>query len=438
MHNENEGALLWGKGYSKISADIVDFCASGDWAGDLVLLPAEIELGKAHAKMLHGQNLISGAELAAILSAFTKLEKGGPKLLAPAEDIHTSIDIFLAKETNGKAGNFRLALSRNDEVVTAEHIYLKKKAKDAKNELGKLAAALKQKAAHSQNIILAGYTHHQQALPTTFSHLLLAFAHSFERDAKKFEKWAELHDECPLGAGTGFGTTLPISTAKTAALLGFSKPHANSIDAITNRWELESDFAYCLASAMTHLSILAQTLILFSTSEFGYVELGDKLSTGSSAMPHKKNPDVLEAIKGKAAKVQASLLAILSTAKSNMAGYNKDTQFGKHELFEAIGETLPSIDIMAKVIDGIKPQPQKMLASLQSSTTSLSVAENLALKHHVPFKSAKASVEKALAQTKGGKITAKALAVQGITASESELSTWQNPKWAAAQATRKK
>ncbi|MFA6035868.1 MAG: argininosuccinate lyase [Candidatus Micrarchaeia archaeon] len=438
MKQTPAGSLLWGKGYSKISAGIVDFCASGDWAGDLVLLPAEIELGKAHAKMLHAQKLIGDAELKAILSAFSKLEKGGSKLLSPSEDIHTSIDIFLANETKGKSGNFRLALSRNDEVVTAEHIYLKKKAKEAQKKLAELSASLTSKAHHSQNIILAGYTHHQQALPTTFSHLLLAFAHSFERDAKKFEKWAELHDECPLGAGTGFGTTLPISTAKTAKLLSFSKPHANSIDVITNRWELESDFAYCLASAMTHLSILAQTLILFSTSEFSYIELGDKLSTGSSAMPHKKNPDVLEAIKGKTAKVQASLLAILSTAKSNMAGYNKDTQFGKHELFEAIDETLPSIEIMSTVIAGIKLNQKKMLSSLSSATTSLSVAENLALKHHVPFKSAKAAVEKALAQTKGGKITAKALAAQGITASDSELSTWQNPKWAAAQATRKK
>jgi len=285
---------------------------------------------------------------------------------------------------------------------------------------------------------LPGYTHHQQALPTTFGHLLAAFSHSFARDAKKFDAWLAIHDECPLGAGTGFGTTLPISTAKTAKLLGFKKAHANSIDAITNRWELEADFAYCLASAMTHLSILAQTLMLFSTSEFGFVELGDKLSTGSSAMPHKKNPDVLEAIKGKAAKVQASLLAILSTAKSNMAGYNKDAQFGKHELFDAIGNTLPSLAIMSKVIAGIKPNQQKMLASLHPSTTSLSVAENIALKHKVPFKQAKAAVEKALAKAKGGKITAKMLAAHGIIASDSELSTWQNPKWAAAQACRKK
>ncbi|VVC04849.1 Argininosuccinate lyase [Candidatus Burarchaeum australiense] len=414
--------LLWGSGYKNIGQQAIDFCASGDWEADLALFEAELAASKAHVKMLHSQKLISGKDAKGMLIALAKLEKAGAKALEPAEDIHTSFDIFLNK--HAQAGNFRLALSRNDQVVTSEHVFLQAKAKAFSSQLQLLAKVLAKKSLKTSGAVMAGYTHHQQALPTTFGHLMLAFAYAFQRDAKKFEAWPDLHDSCELGAGTSFGTTLPIDAQKTAKLLGFSHASPNSLDAISSRWELEADFTYCLASAMTHLSILAQTLILFSTSEFGYVSLGDAHSTGSSAMPQKKNPDVLEAIKGKTAEVHSSLLAILSLSKSNLAGYNKEGQWGKHEMLEAIAHTQPSIKMMAQVIDSLKLDEKKMLASLSPLTTSLPVAENFSQKYGVPFKKAKAEVEKAIA--KGS--------FKGLPISTADLALWQSPVWILAHA----
>ena len=243
----------------------------------------------------------------------------------------------------------------------------------------------------------------------------------------------EIHSYSTVGAGTGFSTTFPIDSTQTSKSLGFKKPHENSLDAITNRWEPEADFAYCLASAMTHLGILAQTLILFSTNEFNYMSLGDELSTGSSAMPHKKNPDVLESIKAKTALVHSSLLSILSISKSNLAGYNKDSQWGKQELMKAISHSLPSLPMMAKVIDALEPNADEMLSSLESATTSLSVAENLTMKHKLQFADSKKAVEKALAKGKG-ELNPAALNAElkesGIQVSETELAQWQDAKWA--------
>ena len=409
--------LLWGAGYKNIGQQAIGFCSAGDWQADLALFDAELAASKAHVKMLHMQKLISVKEAKGMLAALTELGNLGTSALEPAEDIHTSFDIYLNK--HAEAGNFRLALSRNDQVVTAEHVYLQAKAKEFSASLNLLAKTLAKKALKTKGAIMAGYTHHQQALPTTFGHLMLAFAYAFQRDAKKFDAWLALHNASPLGAGTSFGTTLSINAEKTAKLLGFAKAHPNSLDAISSRWELEADFTYCLASAMTHLSILAQTLILFSTSEFGYISLGDAHSTGSSAMPQKKNPDVLEAIKGKTAKVQASLLAILSLAKCNMAGYNKESQWGKHEVLEAIGHTMPSIALMVELIPALQLNEKKMLASLSPLTTSLSVAENYSQKYGVPFKQAKMEVEKAIATHSS----------KGLQISKSDLALWQNPYW---------
>jgi argininosuccinate lyase len=438
MQPSKPKGLLWGSGYSKIGADAVDFCSSGDFAADLKLFDAELAASKAHAYMLHAQKLISDKEADGILAALEKLEKAGPKALSEAEDIHSAVDACL--NANTQAGNFRLALSRNDQVVSAEHLFLQAKASEFSSELKSLAKTLATKAIAHKNDVMSGYTHYQQAQPTTFGHLLLAYAFAFARDAKKFECWVSTHDSFELGAVTGFGTTLQADPQKTAKMLGFSKAKENSLDAVANRWELEADFAYCIASTMTHLSTLAHTLILFTTSEFGYVSLGDKYSTGSSAMPHKKNPDVLEAIKGKTSEAQSSLFAIMTNAKSNLVGYNKDTQWGKHEVLEAIGHALPSLEIMSKVIEGLKVDKKKMLASLSPLTCTLAVAENVAKKHNVPFKQAKQAVEKAIAKAdaKGKKIftadelnecIASAGAGASAKVSPVDLELWFSPQW---------
>ncbi|RLG20166.1 argininosuccinate lyase [Candidatus Micrarchaeota archaeon] len=436
MENKHTGNLLWGSGYSAIGQNAVDFCSSGDWEADLQLLPAELAVSKAHVQMLASQNIISNEEKESLLTAISKLEKEGAKLLKPAEDIHTSVYNYLSE--NSKAGNFRCGLSRNDQVAASEAIFLNQKASEFKTSLLKLAKALAEKAKETSNSIMPGYTHHQQALPTTLGHLLLAFAYSFKRDAQKFDQWLELHSSCPLGAGTGFSTTFPINSAQTADLLGFSKAYENSLDAIASRWELEADFAYCLASTMTHLSILAQTLMLFSTSEFDYIQLSEKHTTGSSAMPQKKNPDVLEAIKAKTTLAHSSLLSILSLSKSNLAGYNKDSQFGKQELLKAISHFLPSLAIMPEVIAELKPNTEKMLSSLQPSTTSLAVAEQLTLEYKIPFNQSRKTIEKALAKGSGElklEVLNSELKQFGVSVQASELSQCKDANWVVEQTT---
>lgn len=430
--------LQWGSSFQSIESKTIEFTSGNDAKFDFFLWESELQACKAHAKMLSKQGIILKDEASEILTGLEQLEKfsdGEKKAsLEASEDVHSAVLSFLEKEYGVK--NLHCGRSRNDLIACDEKLFLKKHAVEMKKALESITKTLAKKALKHSKAVMPGYTHHQPALPTTFGHVLMSFAFAFKRDSQKFASWIELHDSNPLGAGVGFGTTFPIDVKQTTAELKFTKPQENSLDAVSNRWEPQADYAYACASTMTHLSILAQTLLVFSMKEIGFAMLDDGHSTGSSAMPQKKNPDVLEAIKAKTAETQASLLQIHSAAKSNLAGYNKDLQWGKYCVIGTALETQNAIEIAAKAIEGLQVNEVKMKQASESNFTgALSVAEQLKQEHGIPFSDAKKIVEKAVAQSaeKGfQKISAtelNPLLAEGKKVTPGELEKWQDSGW---------
>lgn len=431
--------LQWGSAFSEIGGGAIRFTSGSDAQFDFLLFESEISACKAHAKMLLKQGIIAQEEADWIFAGLVELEGLGEgekqAKVSASEDVHSAVLSFLEEKHGVK--NLHCGRSRNDLVACDEKLFLKKQAKETQVALGSLVKALAKKALEHANSPMPGYTHHQPALPTTFGHTLLAFAYAFQRDSQKFANFIELHDSNPLGAGVGFGTTFPIDAEQTTEELGFGKTQENSLDAVSNRWEPQADFAYACASAMTHLSILAQTLLIFSMKETGFASLEDAYATGSSAMPQKKNPDVLEAIKAKTAKTQASLLQVLSTAKSNLAGYNKDLQWGKYCVMESAFEAKTAVETAAEVVGCLGVNAEKMgKAAEENFIGALSVAEQLKQEHEIGFSSAKKIVENAVAQSSGkglAKIDAatlnKLLAEAGASVTPEEMEKWQDAKW---------
>src|SRR3990167_147703 len=429
--------LQWGSSFSEIGGGAIRFTSGSDAQFDFLLFESEITACKAHAKMLLKQGIIAQGEADGIFAGLDELEGASEEekraKVAASEDVHSAVLSFLEEKHGVK--NLHCGRSRNDLVACDEKLFLKKQAQEMQVALGSLVKALAKKALEHANSPMPGYTHPQPALPTTFGHTLLAFAYAFKRDSQKFASFIQLHDSNPLGAGVGFGTTFPIDAEQTTEELGFGKTQENPLDPVSNPWEPQADFA--CASEMTPLSTPAQTLLIFSMKEPGFASLEDAYATGSSAMPQKKNPDVLEAIKAKTAKTQASLLQVLSTAKSNLAGYNKDLQWGKYCVMESAFEAKTAVETAAEVVGCLGVNAEKMgKAAEENFIGALSVAEQLKQEHEIGFSSAKKIVENAVAQSSGkglAKIDAatlnKLLAEAGASVTPEEMEKWQDAKW---------
>jgi len=398
---------LWGTAFKKKpSSEVLAYCAGWDTkefpALDSLLLPYELEVNAAHAQMLCEQGIISHHELAALKKALAAASKLASKNAFPLdgfEDSHSAVEAFVTKRT--PAGlKLHSGRSRNDLVATSTRLLLKAKAKAFAISLMQLAAALKSAAAKHAGVPMPGFSHHRIAMPFTWGKWLESYAVAFKRDAKSFEAFIALYDECPLGAAAGFGTSFPISSASTAKKLGFAKPFANSLDAVQQRWEAEAAFVFCLAKAMNHLSQLSESLIVLSMDGLELVHLPLEFCTGSSIMPHKKNPDFLEATKAKASIVAACLQQLVDAGKSSFTGYNRDSQWTKKSLLHAFAECEKAPALMADFVGKAAPNVEK-LASMCELAQAGQAAEKLALKHGLPFRSAKQAAEKKLGQAFG-------------------------------------
>jgi len=301
---------LWGLAFQQEPAEsIIKFTAGRDVFGikaaDYKLLPYDFWGNKAHCVMLSKQEIIGIKDAQVILQGLAqieKLSKEGKFSLDPAkEDVHTNIESWLIEKYGiESAGKLHTARSRNDQVVLDLRLYLRDQNLKLVLQNIKLVEGLITQAQKFKDCLVPGFTHHQHAMVTTFGHILLAFATMLARDNQRLLHWFNLHNFNPLGSVVGYGTSFPIDQKFTSQLLGFDRVEINSLDVITNRWEAEADLAFAISVLMNHLSILAETLILFSMPEFKMLKLADQFSTGSSIMPQKKNPDPLEVIKGKA------------------------------------------------------------------------------------------------------------------------------------------
>lgn len=396
---------LWGAAFeAQPSEAVIAFTAGRDVTplalADAALLPYDLWVNKAHSVMLAKTGIIPESDAAKILRGLVTLEnlvKDGKFTLDPTkEDVHTNIESWLTTKLGIEvAGKLHTARSRNDQVVADMKLYLRDQVLSfMSNNLG-LGKTLLILADQYKGVPFPGFTHHQHAMVTTFGHVLAGFASMVIRDTGRFQGWYALHNQNPLGNAVSYGTSFPIDKKLTAALLGFDGPDHNSMDAITNRWEPEADIAFAITILMNHLSLIAETLILLATPEFGMIKLADQFSTGSSIMPQKKNPDPLEVIKGKAGFAHGQLMSLLAMGKGNFIGYNRDSQWTKYVVMDLINECALAPVVLSGVLETMIVHSDVMESWCHKGfIAATTVMEQLIQEDHIPMREAKVVVEK--------------------------------------------
>ena len=305
---------------------------------DKQLYKQDIAGSKAHARMLGVQGVIGQEDVQAIVDGLDRIERrideGDFVFDINDEDIHMAIEKQLIADIGEAGARLHTGRSRNDQVVTDTRLFAKQRALDLMNANIELRQALVEQAKENFDVILPGYTHLQHAQPVFLAHHFLAYAQMFARDFKRLHAAYEAADVSPLGSAALAGTTYPLDRRMTATELGFSDITANSLDAVSDR-DFLLDLSYAASVSCVHLSRLAEEIVLWSTSEFGYITLSDAFSTGSSIMPQKKNPDFAELIRGKTGRVVGDLVQLLITLKALPLAYNKDLQEDKEGAIDA-------------------------------------------------------------------------------------------------------
>ncbi len=436
---------LWGAAFGKAPSDtVLSFTAGRDVAGvspaDIELLPYDVWCNQAHVVMLVHTGIIPKIDGASILMALGQLEvlvDSHVFMLSPLqEDVHTNIESWLTQKLGIEvAGKLHTARSRNDQVLTDMKMYLRDNVIVYIEYMLGLTFTLLELADTYKSVPISGYTHHQHAMVTTFGHMLAGFASMIVRDIERLKHWYVLHNLSPLGNVVSYGTSMPIDRKMTSTLLGFDGADHNSLDSVTNRWEPEADLAFGIVTLMNHLSIVAETLIMFSTTEFGMITLADSYSTGSSMMPQKKNPDTLEVIKAKAAYAQGQLNSLLSLGKGLFVGYNRDSQWSKYIIMDLVRECMHAAVVLGGVVSSMTVHKDRMEAWCNKGFIGApTLMEQMISTYHLPMRVAKVIVEKAVMYSAGldhvtYKAVLQALADEGIQVpiTEIEVLRFQNP-----------
>jgi argininosuccinate lyase len=342
--------ILHGGRLGNVREDVAKFCSSRK--DDARLAEAVLEVNKAHVVMLMEEKIVQWSEGAKILSSLDKIDS--KKLDPNAEDVHMAIEESVIAETGPEiGGNLHIAKSRNDQVTTAIRMVLRQELQELMQLTLNMQQSLVDTASkHTQTIILE-YTHLQPAQPVTFAHYLMSHTDALGRDLERLKSAYSRVNRCPLGAGALATTSFPINRKKTAALLGFDEVMENSIDAVGSRdYIVETQAALTLLAV--NLSRLAEDLIIWSSPEFGTIELPDEFTSTSSIMPQKKNPEVLEVIRARASHVLGDFVAASAAIKSLPTTYNLDFQEITPKLWSSIDNLSTSLDMFAKLIPGIK------------------------------------------------------------------------------------
>ena len=358
---------------------------------DKALYAQDIAGSKAHAKMLAKVGVISEEDARQIAAGLDRIkadiESGGFSFDINDEDIHMSVEKALTAEIGDAGARLHTGRSRNDQVATDTRLYAKQRATDLMRANVALRHALIGQAEANFDVILPGYTHMQHAQPVLFSHHMLAYVWMLARDYRRLQAARDAADACPLGAAALAGTTYSLDRQMTAGELGFASVVPNSLDAVSDRdFLLDLDYA-CAVSCM-HLSRLCEELVLWSTSEFGFIELSDAFSTGSSIMPQKKNPDFAELIRGKTGRVIGNLVSLLVTMKALPLAYNKDLQEDKYGVIDSTKTLEDCLQCAAGMIETMSIKPENMLKQAKlGHLAATDVADYLA-KKGLPFRHA--------------------------------------------------
>ena len=362
----------------------------GSLAFDRRLYHHDIAGSIAHVRMLGRQTIIPEGDAEVIVKGLGQVEseiEAGRFTFRPVdEDIHMAIEARLFDIVGDVAGKLHTGRSRNDQVALDVRMFAKEQILEIRKELRALRSALIDVAENNSGVVMAGYTHLQQAQPVLFAHHLLAYFEMFSRDDSRLSDCYERVNVLPLGSGALAGVPYPIDRDYVARELGFSSISENSMDAVSDR-DFVVELNACSSIIMLHISRLAEEMVLWSTTEFGFITIGEGFTTGSSIMPQKRNPDLAELARGKTGRVYGSLIAILTTMKSLPLTYNRDLQEDKIHLFDSVDTVRDTLSICTDMVQSIKVNADRMRASIQDYVLATDVAEDL-VKKGGPFRAA--------------------------------------------------
>jgi argininosuccinate lyase len=370
---------LWGSRIQKKTDSLME-CFNASISFDRRLWAADIRGSMAYAQALERAGLVTTEERDELLRGLemvrTEFAEGRFQIQPTDEDIHTAVERRLGELIGEVAGKLHTGRSRNDQAATDVRLYMLDKIASLREALVNLQRAIVEKAEAHIEVIMPGYTHLQPAQPVLFSHWLLSYFWMLERDRQRLDELEQRTSILPLGGGALAGHALGIDRQFLAQQLGFARLAENSMDAVSDRDHIIEFLAWA-ALLQVHLSRLAEDLIIWSSAEFGFVELDDAYATGSSLMPQKKNPDSLELLRGKAGRLTGHLVALLTAVKGLPSTYNKDLQEDKEPLFDAMDTLESALPVAAGVIATLKVHPQRMAEALDDGMLATDLADYL-------------------------------------------------------------
>ena len=391
--NMDESKSLWHGRFLEQSADELQKL-NNSISYDIRLFSQDVEGSRAHAKMLQRIGIFSVDELSEVLSALDQVEEeiqdGSFSVLPTDEDVHTYVERRITEITPSGA-RLHTGRSRNDQVATDLRLWTKEALTDVARMVISLQRVLLEKAKEVDGAVLPGYTHLQQAQPVPLGHHLLAHGWAISRDVERLLQAIERMDVSPLGAGAMAGSSIPLDVNAVADDLHFSRVFDNSIDAVSDR-DFVADALYVLALLGVHLSRIGEEVIIWSSSEFGFVDLSDSFSTGSSMMPQKKNPDVAELARGKSGRLIGNLTGFLATLKGLPLSYNKDLQEDKEPLFDAVDTVSRILPAVTGMISAATFQVEEMRQQALSPYLATTDLAEWLVQRGMPFREAHAVI----------------------------------------------
>ena len=364
---------------------------------DRRLYREDIEGSISHARMLAKQEIIAATEAEAIVKGLNsirkEIERGKFQFRIELEDIHMNIESRLFEKIGEVAGKLHTARSRNDQMALDLRLFVKEEIGKTVDKIKALQTSLVELAQTNKDVMMPGYTHLQQAQPVLLAHHLLAYFEMFQRDKERFHGCLARTNVLPLGSGALAGVPYPIDREFLAQQLGFSKVSMNSLDAVSDR-DFIIEYEAAAAITMMHLSRLAEEFILWSSTEFGFIEIGEAFTTGSSIMPQKRNPDVAELARGKTGRVYGHLMGMLTTMKSLPLAYNRDMQEDKEGLFDAVDTLHASLEAFAGMVKTLRVNTDRIAQAMKTDYILATDLADYLVKKGMPFRKAHGVIAK--------------------------------------------
>jgi len=391
MSDTKSANAMWGGRFAS-GPDAIMEAINASIGFDKRLAPQDIAGSRAHAAMLAAQGIISDSDAEAIreglLTVLSEIECGKFAFSAALEDIHMNVEARLKEIIGEPAGRLHTARSRNDQVATDFRLWVRDQADAAITGLDALIRALLDQAEAGADWVMPGFTHLQTAQPVTWGHHMMAYVEMFARDLGRFRDARVRMNESPLGAAALAGTGFAIDRQMTAEALGFDRPMANSLDAVSDR-DFALEFLSAASISAVHLSRLAEELVIWSSAQFRFVTLSDRFSTGSSIMPQKKNPDAAELIRAKIGRILGATVALFTVMKGLPLAYSKDMQEDKEQVFDAADNYMLALAAMAGMVSDMTGNRANLEAAAASGfSTATDLADWLVRELGLPFREA--------------------------------------------------